>query len=120
MDDAVRRALERDRTVDITTRGRRSGEGQRIEIWFHNLDGRLYITGLPGRRDWYANLQAHAEFTFHLKESAVADLPARARPIVEPDERRAVLAAILGRLGRERQLEEWVARSPLVEVELAA
>ena len=48
MDDAIRQALEQERTIDITTRGRRSGELQRIEIWFHNLDGRVYITGLPG------------------------------------------------------------------------
>jgi hypothetical protein len=120
MDEAVERALERDRTIDITTRGRQSGEPQRIEIWFHNLDGRLYITGLPGRRDWYANLQAHPEFTFHLKQGVAADLPARARPIVEPDERRAVLTPILERLRREGDLEAWLAGSPLVEVELAA
>jgi F420H(2)-dependent quinone reductase len=120
MDDAIRRALERDRTIDITTRGRQSGRAQRIEIWFHNIDSRLYITGLPGRRDWYANLQSNPEFTFHLKGSATADLPARARLVVEPAERRAVLTPILARLGRDGQLEDWVARSPLVEVELAA
>ena len=49
MDDAIKHALETERTIDITTRGRQSGEPHRIEIWFHNLDGRLYITGLPGR-----------------------------------------------------------------------
>jgi hypothetical protein len=118
--DGVPDALTRDRTVDITTFGRRSGEPQRIEIWFHNLDGRLYITGLPGRRDWYANLQATSDFTFHLKHSVHADLPARARAITEPAERRAVLVPILERLGREDQLAEWLARSPLVEVDLAA
>jgi F420H(2)-dependent quinone reductase len=120
MDDAIRRALENDRTVDITTRGRQSGESQRIEIWFHNLDGRLYITGLPGRRGWYANLRANPDFTFHLKQGVRADLPARARPVTEPAERRAVLVPILERLSREDQLDDWLARSPLVEVELAA
>jgi deazaflavin-dependent oxidoreductase (nitroreductase family) len=119
MDDAIRRALERDRTIDITTRGRRSGEPQRIEIWFHNVDGRLYVTGLPGRRDWYANLLADPQLTFHLKETASADLAAHARPIRDERERRLVLETILARLGRRPQLEEWVARSPLVEVELA-
>jgi hypothetical protein len=120
MDDAIRRALERDRTIDITTRGRQTGRPQRIEIWFHNVDGRLYITGLPGRRDWYANLQANPDFTFHLKGTATADLPARARLIVDAGERRAVLTPILARLGRDAQLDVWVAQSPLVEVELAA
>jgi hypothetical protein len=118
MDEAIQQALRHDRTIDITTRGRLSGRPQRIEIWFHNLDGRLYITGLPGRRDWFANLQANPDFTFHLKQSVEADVPARARPVTDPDERRAVLAPVLHRLGRDDQLDDWLARSPLVEVEL--
>jgi F420H(2)-dependent quinone reductase len=45
-----------DRVIDITTTGRKTGEPRRIEIWFHRLDGRYFITGAPGRpRDWYAN-----------------------------------------------------------------
>jgi deazaflavin-dependent oxidoreductase (nitroreductase family) len=118
MDEKVKRALERDRTIDITTTGRKTGLPRRIEIWFHNLDGHLYITGLPGRRDWYANLQVNPDFIFHLKESIRADLPAKARPIVDEAERRAVLARILPNLGRQTDLDEWVVRSPLVEVEL--
>ena len=116
MDADVERALERDRTIDITTTGRRSGRPSRIEIWFHNVDGRIYITGLPGRRDWYANVVANPEFTFHLKQSVQADLPARARPITGDAERREVLAEILTRLGRD-ELDHWVADAPLVEVE---
>lgn len=118
MDERIRQALAQDRTIDITTTGRHSGQPRRIEIWFHNLEGRLFITGLPGRRDWYANLVAQPEFTFHLKEGIQADLPARARPILDPDERRAVLSPIVARLGREADLERWVADSPLVEVAL--
>jgi deazaflavin-dependent oxidoreductase (nitroreductase family) len=117
MNDGVRRALERDRTIDTTTIGRRSGRPQRIEIWFHNLDGRLYITGLPGRRDWYANLLANPEFTFHLKQSAQADLLARALPITDDAARREVLTKVLRRLRRD-DLEHWVADAPLVEVVL--
>ncbi|MDP8924319.1 MAG: nitroreductase/quinone reductase family protein [Chloroflexota bacterium] len=116
MDEQVRRALARDRVIDITTIGRKSGQPRRIETWFHNLDGRVYLTGTPGSRDWYANLIANPDFTFHLKESARADLPARARPIVEAGERRAVLARILANLGRSGDLDAWVAGSPLVEV----
>lgn len=52
MDATVARALGRGRLADITTTGRRSGLPRRIEIWFHVLDGRVYITGLPRRRDW--------------------------------------------------------------------
>ena len=56
MDESIQQALERDRTIDITTMGGKTGQPRRTEIWFHNVEGRLYITGTPGRRDWYANL----------------------------------------------------------------
>src|SRR2546423_1798122 len=118
MNDDVRRALECDRTVDITTKGRRTGQKRRIETWFWNLDGTIYLSGSPGRRDWLANLRANPDFTFHLKQSASADLAARAHPVDDPEERRRVMSRILEGLGRASSLEQWVARSPLVEVEL--
>jgi hypothetical protein len=120
LDDRMRAALERDRTIDITTIGRRTRLPRRIEMWFHNLDGRIYLTGSPGWRDWYVNLETHPAFTFHLKDSARADLPAQARLITERDERLAVLAKILDRLGRGDQLDAWVDESPLVEVTFPA
>lgn len=120
MDEGIAKALAHDRVIDITTVGRKTGRPRRIEIWFHHLDGRIYITGLPGRRNWYANLLAHPQFVFHLKQSVRADLPARARPIVAESERRAVLAGIMRGLGRFHELETWVADSPLVEVEFSA
>ncbi len=122
MNDQTDAALAQDRVIDITTTGRKTGEPRRIEIWFHRVEGQYYITGTPGRaRDWYANLVAHPGFTFHLKESATADLPATARPVTDPAERRKVLAVLLaplaeftGRPGHEP--EAWVESSPLVEV----
>ena len=106
-------ALERDRTIDITTTGKKTGQPRRKEIWFHNLDGRLYITGTPGRRDWYANLAAHPEFTFHLKESVETDLEATAVPITDPEERRQAITKIAEQYGATTSVEEWVASSPL-------
>jgi hypothetical protein len=118
VDPRIRRALETDRTIDITTTGRESGRPQRIEMWFHNVDGRIYLTGTPGTRDWHANLRTHPDFTFHLKETVRADLPARATLVVDPARRRRVLARILERLDHARELDAWVRGSPLVEVEL--
>ncbi|HEX3960241.1 MAG TPA: nitroreductase/quinone reductase family protein [Trebonia sp.] len=87
------------RVIDITSTGRQTGQPRRIEIWFHRVNGKYYITGTPGQpRSWYANLLAHPAFTFHLKESATAGLPATARPVTEPAEREQVLAAILASL----------------------
>ena len=118
MTDQVARALKQDRTIDITTTGRRTGRPRRKEIWLLNLDGRLFITGLPGTRDWYANLLAQPEFTFHLKQSVKADLSARATPVLGDESRRDIIAKIHNLLGGDRDLDEWVTSSPLVEVEL--
>lgn len=115
LDERINRALSRGHTIDITTTGRRSGLPRRIELVFHNIDGRIIVSGLPGRRSWYANLLADPRLTFHLKGAVKADLPATARAIVEPDERRAVMARVARNWGRE-DLEVMMRRSPLVEV----
>ena len=118
MDEAVLEALDQDTLIDITTTGRKTGERRRIEIWFHYQDGRIIITGSPGPRGWYANVVANPEMTFHLKHTVQADIPARCLPITDSEERRKVLLAIYDKLDGERDLDEWMANSPLVEVEL--
>ncbi len=118
MDDQTRQALDKDRLIDITTTGRNSGEARRIEIGFTKLDGHIYITGRPGPRSWYANLLAKPAFTFHLKQSAQADVPATATPVRDGGERRRILAAMLARMERPDDLDAWVEGSPLVEVQL--
>ena len=121
-DERIQAALETDRTIDITTIGRKTGEPRRIEMAFHRLDGEIYLTGTPGKRDWYANLVAHSGFTFHLKRSVSADIPARATPITDPTARRSILARILERDRPERakDLDTWVEQSPLVAVNFPA
>ena len=117
-DPAVAAALAKDLVIDITTTGRASGEPRRIEIWYHVVDGRYYITGRPGPRSWYANLLAEPKLTFHLKESAQADLPATARPVTDPEEKRGVFlnAPKLAEYISEANVQEWVEGSPLIEV----
>ena len=99
MNDDVRRALAidassslADRTIDITTIGRRSGQARRIEIVFYRLGDDIYLSGIPApkQRDWLANLAARPEFTFHLKHGVIADLPATATAITDPAERRRI------------------------------
>lgn len=117
MDERIRHALASGRTIDITTIGRRSGEPKRVEIWFHNIDGKIYITGTPGKRDWYANLVANPDFTFHFKEQFSADLPARATPITDPAIRGTVFSHVLDqRRSNPGELDKWLKESPLVEV----
>jgi len=118
MDDAVRAALSRGGTIDITTRGRLTGHPRRIEIVFHRIDGRIWISGIPSRRKraWLANLEADPHLTLHLKGPAVvADLPATARVVTDEDERRTVLARV-AQAWRRTDLDRMVELSPLIEV----
>jgi deazaflavin-dependent oxidoreductase (nitroreductase family) len=114
-DERVARALRRGHRVDITTTGRKSGAPRRIEIVFHNVDGRILISGRPGSpRDWIANLRANPRMTFHLKETIQADLPATARVIVDRTEREALLPPIAAAWRMDLGL--MVASAPLIEV----
>jgi deazaflavin-dependent oxidoreductase (nitroreductase family) len=112
-------ALQGMHTVDITTTGRRSGGPRRLEIVFHSVDGRIYISGIPSpnRRSWLANLDANPQMTFHLKGKVRVDLPATARVIEDEAERRAILPHIARNWGR-KDLETMVKQSPLIEVTL--
>jgi deazaflavin-dependent oxidoreductase (nitroreductase family) len=117
MDDKIREALANGSVIDITTTGRNSGKPHRIEIAFHNFDGRLYISGMPRerKRDWLANMERNPRFTFHLKREVTADLPAVARPIVDVTERRSVLEKVAAAWGRG-DIDEMMRYAPLVEV----
>jgi deazaflavin-dependent oxidoreductase (nitroreductase family) len=119
MDDTIRAALDHSGVIDITTTGRRSGEARRIEIFIHNLGGRLVISGMPmpGRtRAWLHNLEADPALTIHLKgPHAVADVPATARVIKDPSERRELLTGVAANWKR-RDLDVMVEHSPLIEV----
>ena len=101
MRDDVREALavdsSGDRTIDITTTGRRSGEQRRIETVFRRVDDSIYLSGIPAPqpRAWLLNLAAEPHFIFHLKRGVVADLPATATVITDPAERRRILTPIV-------------------------
>lgn len=118
MGDQIQHALENDAIIDITTIGRRTGKAHKIEIAFHYVDGGIYISGLPGTRDWYANVVANPKFTFHLKQSIQTDIPATAIPVTDESTRREILSNIVAKWGRQSQFEEFVANSPLIEVHL--
>lgn len=111
----VQSELSHGQLVDITTHGRRSGQPRRIELVFHNVDGRVVISGRPGfPRGWIANLRADPRMTLHLKGRLVADLPANGRVITDRAERERFLAPI-ARLWRiDHAL--MVRSAPLIEV----
>jgi deazaflavin-dependent oxidoreductase (nitroreductase family) len=111
-------ALDRGGLIDITTTGRRTGTARRIEIAIHRIGDRLFISGLPSRsrRAWIANLEADPRLTIHLKQApAIRDVPARARIVDDPAERRIALADVARAWGRT-DLDRMVQQSPLIEV----
>jgi deazaflavin-dependent oxidoreductase (nitroreductase family) len=115
----VAEALKHGHLIDITTTGRKSGEPRRLEITFHNIEGRLYISGIPSpkRRSWIANLDENPKLTFHLKGKVKADLAGTARVIDAQAERREILPHI-ARVWKRNDLEQMVRYSPLIEVTL--
>lgn len=126
MDRSIDQALARGGIVDITTTGRRSGRPRRIEIYLHNLDGELWLTGRPGfPRDWVANLHAEPNMVLHLKRGVAADLPATGEVVTDP----AVKAEVILRARVESwgadpvearaDLGHWVETAPLVKVTVA-
>ncbi len=115
--EQARQALSKDLVIDITTTGRKSGQPRTLEIWFHRLDGRYYITGWPGVRGWYANLLDQPRFTIHFTRSANVAIDAVARPITDEIERRRIIQAVfdLEGGGARGDFESWVATSPVIE-----
>jgi deazaflavin-dependent oxidoreductase (nitroreductase family) len=115
----VQRVLSRGGPIEITTTGRRTGLHRRIPIVFHNIGGRLYISGMPShrRRSWLANLAADPRMTVHLFRGVRAAVPATARVIDDDAERRAVLPHI-ARAWRRDDFETMVSFSPLIEFTL--
>ncbi len=130
---AIRRALEltpasstRARIIDITTTGRRTGRPRRIEIFFYRVHGRFYLnSGLLRPPSWYANLLSDPSLTVHLKHGVRADLPAHARPVTDPDERRTVFTEVVadlnqpsnpGTIPQPTHLDDWLRVSRLVEI----
>jgi deazaflavin-dependent oxidoreductase (nitroreductase family) len=119
MNEQIAKSLARGHTIDITTTGRRSGTARRIEIVFHNIGGRLFITGQPRadrKRAWLLNLEADPHLTFHLKGSAQADLPATARVVTDETERRSIADWVVANAWPNQDADAMTAYAPMIEV----
>ena len=125
--DALRHALAHDQTIDIVTRGAKTGVARTTEIWFTRVGDEIYICGTPAgdgttgerrRRDWLANLKKHPELEFVFKESLTATLPAVAAEVTDREERTRVFSAPEASwyLETTGSLERLVDEAPLVRV----
>lgn len=118
-DPRVQRALSRGHLVDLTTHGRRTGLPRRIELVFHAIDGRVIVSGMPRRRPraWLLNIRANPSVILHLKSIVTTDLPATAREITDPAERRSLLERVAANWGRT-DVEVMDELSPLIELHI--
>jgi deazaflavin-dependent oxidoreductase (nitroreductase family) len=116
VNENIRTALHRSQVIDLTTTGRRTGRPRRIEIFLHEQDGRLFISGMPRAdrtRDWIHNIAADPHVVVHLKQSISADIPVTARVVTDPAERRPFIEAAARRWGRTDE-DEMLRHSPLI------
>ncbi len=73
---------------------------------------------MPSRqrtRAWLGNVAADPAVTLHLKQGLAADVPATARVVTDPAERRQLLEGVAANWGRT-DLDEMQAYSPLIEL----
>jgi deazaflavin-dependent oxidoreductase (nitroreductase family) len=114
-DHAIIETAEREKEVELTTFGRKTGKPSRRIIWISVIGDRLYIrSGLGLTRDWPKNLLANGRAVLHIDGK---DVPVRARHVSEPEEARAMHAPVKAKYNAERPRSQG--DEPLVASEQA-
>lgn len=96
------------KTVRLTTRGRKSGQPRTVTIWFAMAGPRaIHVQHVAARpAQWYRNLLADPRVTL---DFGAGPFDAAARPIADPEQIGAVLAAIRRRYWTA-PLIQWLGR----------
>jgi deazaflavin-dependent oxidoreductase (nitroreductase family) len=86
-DEAILDMAARQREVELTTWGRKTGRPRRVTVWIWGDGQRLYMRSGGGmQRDWPQNLLATGRGVLHLGDR---EIPVRARHVTDPAEARA-------------------------------
>jgi len=94
----VLQAVAREREVQLTTHGRKTGKPRRVTIWIGTDGTRLYIRSGQGmRRHWPQNLLAKREGVVRLGKTEVKVKP---RLVTDPAEAREVSAIYRRKYGQ--------------------
>lgn len=102
----------------LTTIGRRTGQPHRIEIWFGEHEGRVYLlSGGRDRSDWVRNVRANGNVTVELGGEARAGVARVVDPGTDEDTRARELLVDKYREGDN--LDEWGRTSLAVVIEFA-
>jgi deazaflavin-dependent oxidoreductase (nitroreductase family) len=91
----------REKEVDLTTWGRKSGRPSRKELWIWGEGGRLYIRSGQGMgRDWPQNLLARGKGIIHI---AGRDIPVNARHVTDMAEARKCSGMVVAKYPQSKQ-----------------
>jgi hypothetical protein len=93
----VLEAAAREREVELTTYGRRTGNPHRTVIWISGDGRRLFVRSGGGLgRDWPRNLLARDRAVLHV---GGLDVPVRASHVADPDAARSVTELVIRKYG---------------------
>jgi deazaflavin-dependent oxidoreductase (nitroreductase family) len=99
-DPSILEAAAREKEIELTTFGRKTGNPSRRIMWISVLGDRLYVrSGLGMTRDWPKNLQANGRAVLHLDGK---DMRVRARHVTDPEEARAMHAPVKAKYDAQR------------------
>jgi deazaflavin-dependent oxidoreductase (nitroreductase family) len=99
-DRSILTAAAREKEVELTTYGRKTGKPSRRIIWITALGDRLYVrSGLGLTRDWPKNLKANGRAVLHM---AGQDVPVQARHVTDAEEARAMHAPVKAKYAASR------------------
>lgn len=79
--------VARERSCELTTRGRRSGRPHRVPVWFATDGERIFVSTLRLDRDWPKNLRANPDVKVRI---GALEIEGRARLIDDAVEREPV------------------------------
>lgn len=95
-------AVGREREVELTTYGRKTGRTSRRILWAVADDGRVYVRSGGGLgRDWPRNLLARGEGALHVTGMVV---PVRAHHVTDPARARQVSHLYRAKYGDNAQV----------------
>jgi deazaflavin-dependent oxidoreductase (nitroreductase family) len=104
----------------LTTGGRRTGRPHRIEIWFAERDGRLFLlAGSRARADWVRNVQANPRVMVELGSETRAGV-AHVLQAGTPDDRLARELLLAKYASTDDDLDEWGRTALPVVIEFPA
>jgi deazaflavin-dependent oxidoreductase (nitroreductase family) len=101
----------------LTTRGRRTGEPHRIEIWFVAYDDGAYLLSDSDRADWYRNLVVDPTVTLEIGGQVRTT---SAAPVARDDPSNAAVRAAMAtkyQAADAEDLERWSRTAWLVRIE---